>query len=132
MPVIAGEDGPRVLLVTSRETGRWVLPKGWPKKRLSGAETAAAEAFEEAGLIGDVAEKPIGAFRYDKRTRDGGIIACDVDVFSMAVSELLDDWPERTQRRRAWFTLAEAAKAVRERGLAKLFRHLDRMPARTG
>jgi len=124
LPFLASEDGPRVMLVTSRETGRWVLPKGWPKKRLSGPEIAAMEAYEEAGLSGDVGRKPIGAFHYDKRLPDGDAIRCEVDVYVMSVQQQLDDWPERTQRRRQWFTPAEAAAAVCEADLTALLLRL--------
>jgi 8-oxo-dGTP pyrophosphatase MutT (NUDIX family) len=114
-----------VMLVTSRERGRWVLPKGWTKKRLTGAQLAALEAYEEAGLIGKVTRRSIGSYNYLKRMGDGSIVACDVDVFPMKVSELLDDWPERSQRQRRWFTLNEAADAVEEPDLAILLRGLD-------
>ena len=120
LPCMTGENGPMVMLVTSRGTGRWVLPKGWPKKRLSAPELAALEAFEEAGLVGDVASGAIGAYRYPKRLPNGATIECDVDVYPMAVARQLDDWPERAERQRRWFTLAEAAGAVRETDLTAL------------
>ena len=109
-----------IMLVTSRETGRWVLPKGWAKKRLSGSELAALEAFEEAGISGQVGVTSIGVYRYAKRMPGGDAILCDVDVFPMEVTELLDDWPERGQRERRWFTPAEAASLVEEAGLTQL------------
>jgi 8-oxo-dGTP pyrophosphatase MutT (NUDIX family) len=129
LPFQAGDDGPRVMLVTSRETGRWVLPKGWPKKRLSGPEVAAMEAFEEAGLAGGVARKPIGAFRYVKRLSDGTAVPCYVDVYVMTVERQLDDWPERAQRRRQWFTPVEAAGMVQEEDLMALLLRLVPNPA---
>lgn len=101
-----------------------MLPKGWPKKRLSGAETAALEAFEEAGLVGDIAPDAMGVFRYRKRLPDGALVKCEVDVFALRVAEVLDDWPERTQRRRQWFTFAEAAALVEEEDLAALLLRL--------
>ena len=124
LPCMAGENGTLVMLVTSRETGRWVLPKGWPKKRLTGAATAALEAFEEAGLVGDVAPVSIGHYRYAKRMQDGGIVPCVVDVFPMRVAELMEDWPERAQRERRWFTLTEAAGLVEEVDLTALLLRL--------
>jgi 8-oxo-dGTP pyrophosphatase MutT (NUDIX family) len=120
LPCMARQDGTMVMLVTSRETARWVLPKGWPIKRLSGPQTAAREAFEEAGLIGDVAAKSIGSYHYPKRMPGGGSVACAVDVFPMRVAKLLEDWPERTERQRRWFTLTEAAGAVDEVDLMAL------------
>jgi 8-oxo-dGTP pyrophosphatase MutT (NUDIX family) len=113
-----------VLLVTSRETRRWVLPKGWAEKRLTGPELAAKEAFEEAGLLGEVAPQPVGSYSYLKRLPDGSAVPCDVDVFPMRVGQLLDDWPERDQRERRWFTLAQAALAVEESELVTLFLRL--------
>ena len=110
----------RVMLVTSRGTGRWVLPKGWPKLDLSCAQTAAEEAYEEAGLKGPVDARPVGRYRYDKRLADGGQVPCVVDVFPMCVAEVLDDWPERTQRQRRWCTFTEAAGLVEESDLTAL------------
>jgi predicted NUDIX family NTP pyrophosphohydrolase len=113
------------MLVTSRDTGRWVLPKGWRKRRLSGSELAGLEAFEEAGLLGEVAPRSIGFYRYAKRMPDGHEVECDVDVFSMRVATELDDWPEREQRQRRWFTMTEAAASVNEADLAKLLLRLQ-------
>lgn len=120
------------MLVTSRERGRWVLPKGWAKKRMTGAQLAALEAYEEAGLVGKVTRKAIGSYNYLKRMIDGSVIDCGVDVFPMRVAELLDDWPERSQRQRRWFTFAEAAEAVEEPDLAALLRALEKGGVATG
>jgi 8-oxo-dGTP pyrophosphatase MutT (NUDIX family) len=109
-----------VLLVTSRETHRWVLPKGWAEKALSGPELAAKEAFEEAGLVGEIAAEPVGFYRYLKRLPKGHTVKCRVDVFPMRVGQLLEDWPEREQRERRWFTLAQAAMEVEEGELITL------------
>ena len=110
-----------VMLVTSRETGRWVLPKGWEEKRLTGAKLAAKEAYEEAGIVGETMSKPIGSYRYAKQLPEGRSLECVVKVFPMRVHELLDTWPESQQRRRQWFTLAEAALHVKEAGLVTMF-----------
>jgi 8-oxo-dGTP pyrophosphatase MutT (NUDIX family) len=109
----------QVLLVTSRETRRWVLPKGWTEK-CGPARQAEREAYEEAGIRGRIAEKPIGTYAYPKRLRDGATVTCKVDVFPLAVEELLEDWPEKAQRERRWFPLAEAASAVQEGSLGAL------------
>lgn len=113
-----------VLLVTSRETGRWVLPKGWAEKNLSGAELAAKEAFEEAGIVGDMLPKPIGAYHYAKLLSQGKAVQCRVEVFLLHVTELLDTWPEMRQRRREWFTLSQAAMVVAEGELVTLLLRL--------
>ncbi len=110
----------RILLVTSRETRRWVLPKGWREKRLSPHALAAKEAFEEAGVVGEVQRRPIGRYDYLKRGPRDRVIPCSVRVFPLRVERLLDDWPERRQRQRRWFSPAEAALAVEEGGLVTL------------
>lgn len=125
MPFAEREGERMVVLVTSRETGRWVLPKGWAEKGLTGPELAAKEAFEEAGLIGEMAAKRIGSYRYLKRLPKGRAVDCKVDVFSMRIDQLLDDWPERGQRKREWFTLGQAAMVVDEGDLVTLLLKLD-------
>lgn len=110
----------RVLLVTSRETQRWVLPKGWREKHLSPHALAAKEAFEEAGVVGEVQRRPIGSYDYLKRVPRDRVVHCSVRVFPLRVERLLDDWPERRQRQRRWFGPAEAALAVEEGGLVTL------------
>lgn len=124
LPFAEVEGETRVILVTSRETGRWVLPKGWVEKGLSASELAAKEAFEEAGIIGEVGTEPVGSYDYLKRLSKSRVIDCRVDVFPMRVDRLLDDWPERKQRKRQWFTLAQAAMAVEEGDLVILLLRL--------
>jgi 8-oxo-dGTP pyrophosphatase MutT (NUDIX family) len=114
----------RVLLVTSRETRRWVLPKGWMEKRLSPHALAAKEAFEEAGVVGEVERRPIGRYDYLKRGPQDRLTHCSVRVFPLRVERLLDKWPERRQRQRRWFSPAEAAMAVDEGGLVALLLEL--------
>ncbi|MCQ8784060.1 NUDIX hydrolase [Mangrovibrevibacter kandeliae] len=114
-----------VLLVTSRESGRWVIPKGWPMKLKLPHRAAAQEAFEEAGVRGRISHRAIGTFDYDKRRRDGSLVPCRVVVYPMAVSDLLEDWPEADQRQRAWFAPADAAERVNEPELAALLRHVE-------
>ena len=109
-----------VLLVSSRETGRWVIPKGWPMKGRKPHAAAALEAFEEAGVTGTISKLPIGTYNYDKRLSDGDVITCTVEVFPMRVDVELADWPEREQRTRQWFSLTAAAEAVDEEGLKRL------------
>lgn len=113
-----------VLLVTSRETRRWVLPKGWTEKR-GGAKQAQQEAFEEAGIIGRIAPNSLGAYAYPKRLQGGATVTCDVEVFALAVDRLVDEWPEMAQRERRWFTLPQAAMAVEEGDLVTLMLRLS-------
>lgn len=124
LPFARREGETMVLLVTSRETRRWVLPKGWAEKHLTGAELAAKEAFEEAGLVGEVSSEPIGFYSYLKRLPKDRTMECRVQVFPMRVDHLLENWPERGQREREWFTLAQAAMAVEEAELTVLLLQL--------
>jgi 8-oxo-dGTP pyrophosphatase MutT (NUDIX family) len=117
-------DETEVMLVTSRETHRWILPKGWPEKTLTGPQVAAKEAMEEAGHIGEPADRPVGSYMYHKRLNNGRDVPCGVDVFPLRVERLLDDWPERQQRERRWFTLPQAAMAVEEGELVTLLLRL--------
>ena len=111
-----------VLLVTSRETRRWVIPKGNLSNGLAPHEGAAKEALEEAGVVGAVCPVPLGTFRYRKRRGSGASLMADVEVFPLAVNRELDEWAEKEQRQRRWFKLADAAAAVEEADLADLIR----------
>lgn len=109
-----------VLLVTSRETHRWVIPKGWPMAGLGDPEAAATEAWEEAGLKGLIVTTPIGAYNYDKRLKDGSVRVCRVKVYPLEVTVEREQWPEAGQRERLWTTPARAATLVQEPDLATL------------
>lgn len=111
-----------ILLITSRETRRWVIPKGWPISGHSGAESAAQEAYEEAGIRGQMAAQAMGHYGYSKRQRGGSKKRFRVEVFAMEVTEVLDLWPEAHERTRQWLSPAEAAIRVDEPGLAVLIR----------
>lgn len=113
-------NGIEVMLVTSRETRRWVLPKGWPIKGLKPHSVAAREAMEEAGLTGKMAKEPIGSYRYIKRMRNGAAMTCEVGVFPMAVEKQRRNWPEREQRTTSWFAVKDAATLVDEPELRDL------------
>ncbi|WP_246604922.1 DUF47 family protein [Aquisediminimonas sediminicola] len=112
-----------ILLVTSRETKRWVLPKGNVVKGLSPHASAAHEAEEEAGVIGAICPAPVGMYRYRKRRRNGASLMLEVDVFPLAVTTELDEWDEQDQRDRQWFSLTQAAEAVDEPELRALIRN---------
>jgi predicted phosphate transport protein (TIGR00153 family) len=111
-----------VLLITSRGTGRWVIPKGQPIAKLPPHASAAVEAEEEAGVLGSACPTSIGSYRYRKRRSSGASIWTDVEVFPFAVTQELDTWKEQHERERRWFTLAEAAEAVDEPDLRALIR----------
>lgn len=124
LPLAIREGEVRVMLVTSRETRRWVLPKGWAEPDLAPHELAAKEAFEEAGLVGKVDSNPIGFYCYRKRLRDGRSRHCKVGVFPLWVVQQLETWPEQGQRETRWFTPAQAAMEVEECGLVTLLLRL--------
>lgn len=110
-----------VLLVTSRGTGRWVIPKGWPMEGRTLAGAAAQEAWEEAGIRGHINEAELGRFTYDKDQDEGFSVPIEVRVFLLQVETTTDNFPETRQRRRRWFTPADAARMVVEPGLRRLF-----------
>lgn len=114
-------DRVEVLLITSRDTGRWVLPKGWPIPGLNAHEAAAIEAWEEAGVRGPVTPDALGYFGYDKVIAADVVHPCMVSVYPMRVASLSREFPERKERRRKWFTPERAACKVHEPELRALF-----------
>ena len=111
-----------ILLVTSRETGRWVIPKGWPMKGRTRREAAAIEALEEAGVEGRMTRKAVGAYDYLKVLRSGESQRCRVTVYAVEVMLQHRVWREQDQRSSQWFVWDAAAAAVREPGLGRLIR----------
>jgi uncharacterized protein Yka (UPF0111/DUF47 family)/8-oxo-dGTP pyrophosphatase MutT (NUDIX family) len=112
--------GLELLLITSKERRRWVIPKGNPIPFFLNYESAAREAFEEAGVEGKIATIPAGTYRYAKRRRSGGEAAAIVTVYPLLVTREAADWPERSERERRWFATADAADAVEEPELRAL------------
>lgn len=117
-----GDGGVKVLVITSRETRRWVIPKGWPMPGLAPGLAAAQEAYEEAGVVGDPGSEPIGAFGYDKRLRSGRNQPVKVLVFPLEVLVEQLAFPEQGQRDKLWTSPAEAADLVDEPELKALIR----------
>jgi 8-oxo-dGTP pyrophosphatase MutT (NUDIX family) len=109
---LKGRKKAEVLLVTGRRSGRWMIPKGWPMPGKSLAESAAQEAFEEAGIEGKLGEAPIGTFRHVKQHLLFGEMEVDILVHPLAVKRELRDWPEKGERSRKWFALDVAAARV--------------------
>ena len=118
-------EGLRVLLITSRDTGRWVIPRGLIENGLTSAQTAELEAYEEAGVKGVIKEIPLGIFTYNKRLRSGIAKPATVEVYALQVEKNLKKWPERSQRRLEWMPVSEAVKLVQEPGLAILLSRLE-------
>ncbi|CCW17485.1 Phosphate transport regulator (distant homolog of PhoU) [Sphingobium indicum BiD32] len=134
LPYTTHADGSmQILLITSRDTRRWVIPKGNRIKGLAGHRAAELEAFEEAGIHGIACPASLGSYSYDKRKRSGAAREATVDVFPLAVTGQLSQWPEQGQRELRWFPVAEAARAVDEPDLQAIiaaFRKPPRDPGR--
>ncbi|OWW02424.1 DNA mismatch repair protein MutT [Rhizobium sp. R72] len=113
-------DGPEILLITTRETKRWMIPKGWPIRGLKPHEVAKREAWEEAGAIGKVKRKRFGRFRYAKLLADGREVEPVVEVYILNVRRRKKRFPEMTERSVAWMKPAEAARRVKDPELKRL------------
>ena len=120
---------PEILLVTSRRTRRWIIPKGWPQDGMRPAQSAAIEALEEAGVEGKISEQGLGLYAYTKQHVSGRELPCVAMVYPLKVKKVHDLYREVTQRRRKWFSLAEASRLVSEPELAHIIRRFD--PAQT-
>ena len=119
-----GKTRTEVMLVTSRETRRWIIPKGWPHKGKAPHDSAAREAFEEAGVVGAVEKRAVGSFPYQKRLKNGGVTVCEVHVFPLRVRRQSKEWPEKEQREIKWLPAKEAADKVKEHMLGEIIRRL--------
>jgi 8-oxo-dGTP pyrophosphatase MutT (NUDIX family) len=125
LPVRRAPDGTvLVLLITTLQTQRWIIPKGWPWPGQEDYHAAAEEAREEAGVLGNPRAESVGFYRYDKQ-RASGAVPVQVAVYVLEVSEQLDTWPECERRQRAWFTLSDAAAVVQEPDLRELLLRLQ-------
>lgn len=112
--------GVEIMLITSRDTGRWVLPKGWPEAKEPLCEAAAREAGEEAGLRGTVSHHEAGRYFYAKALATGEEVPCEVLVFPLRVEKVADRWKEKRSRIRKWVSPAEAARMVNEPDLGQI------------
>lgn len=120
-----GTVGTEVLLITSRGTGRWIIPKGWPIEGKTDVEAALEEAWEEAGVThARPDETPWGAFHYLKHQETEAPLLIKATVFRFHVSSLSDTYPEAKERQRAWFSQADAADQIQEPELQALIRAL--------
>ena len=124
----------QVLLITSRGTGRWVIPKGWPMKGRTLSGAAAQEAWEEAGVRGRIRTGELGRFRYAKAQDEGFAVPIDMRVFLLDVDSMTEDFPERRQRKRRWFAPQDAARMVVEPGLQQILAGLPdlALPSKPG
>ena len=115
----------QVLLMTSRETGRWIIPKGNVNGGSSPAKTAEKEAYEEAGVKGTIASSiPLGFYTYFKRLESGQSRAATVEVYVLRVKQRLRKWPEKGERRLSWVSTKKAVRLVQEPGVVPLLLRL--------
>ena len=110
----------QILLITTRTTHRWIVPKGWPVVDISPSEAAATEALEEAGVTGKISEKPLGSFGYDKRLKNGDLLPCKVLVYPLQVTHQRRNWIEKAARQTEWCSPLEALQRVSEPGLRRI------------
>lgn len=108
-----GDGSIEVLLITSRDSGRWVIPKGWPMRKKKPHQVARQEAWEEACVRGRVGKKAWGHYTYMKKLDDGELVPAVVQVHLLDVAQMEDDFPERQQRRLAWFCQASLLRLWR-------------------
>ena len=119
----------KVLMITSRGTGRWIIPKGWPIEGKSAPAAAMQEAWEEAGVRrGEIAPEPVGHYDYDKHLDDGTSVPIEALVFRLRVERLAESYPEAAERQRRWVDPAQAAAMVDEPELREILRALPRQP----
>ena len=113
-------DGLEFLLITTRRTRRWIVPKGWPMEGRAPHDAAAREALEEAGVCGEIGERPVGSYRYFKERKTGALVPCKVDVFALKVKQQRKNWAEKDARELRWCSLSEALACVSEPGLRQI------------
>ena len=129
LPVVETEEGPLILLITTRGRGLWTIPKGWPNSGMSDRAMAAKEAAEEAGVSGKIGKSPIGYFVYTKRLHFYSWVKCIVDVFMLCVKTHELDWQEKDARKVRWASPEEAAALVSDSELASLLRNVFHLEA---
>jgi 8-oxo-dGTP pyrophosphatase MutT (NUDIX family) len=128
LPWRHGDTGVEILLVTTRTTRRWVIPKGWPMDGKADHEAAAQEAFEEAGVRGGVNPAGFGKYGYLKISDKGKARHVEVTVYLLEVDRDLADWPERQERERRWMGPQDAIELTGEGGLIPLLRQFADHP----
>lgn len=111
-----------VLLVRTRDTGRWILPKGWPEPDRPAFETAVIEAYEEAGVRGLPDKRAYASFRSYKGLANGLRIRTRVLVFKIESTDVLQRFPEKGQRQVSWIPISEAIERADEPGVKKVLR----------
>lgn len=118
-------DHPQILLVTTRRSGRWIVPKGWPMDGHTAGEAAAVEAWEEGGVLGKVKDTCVGIYTYTKDPETQASLPCVVALYPLKVKKLSKDYPERKARKRKWVSTRKAASMVREPELAAILKRFN-------
>ncbi|MEM9108258.1 MAG: NUDIX hydrolase [Pseudomonadota bacterium] len=118
-----GETENEILLVSTRDTGRLILPKGWPEADKQDYETAATEAYEEAGVVGKTDPHALGTFSSYKGQSDGSKVPTRVLVFKLQFERQLSKFPELGQRHCLWLPFSEAVNQANENSLKRFLRH---------
>ncbi len=119
----------QILLITSRRTKRWIVPKGWPMEGKTPFESAAQEAWEEAGVTGKAKPECLGVYTYAK-VREDNDLSCLAMLYAVKVTALAKRYPESNERKRRWMSRKEAARRVAEPELARMIRDFDPRPNR--
>lgn len=122
LPYRETANGFEFLLITTRRTRRWIVPKGWPMDGRAPHAAAAREALEEAGVCGEIGDKSIGSYRYFKERKTGELVPCKVDVFALKVKQQRKNWAEKDARELRWCSLSEALACIGEPGLRQIIR----------
>lgn len=117
-------DKVQVCLVTSRRSGRWIVPKGWPMDGETPMDAAATEAYEEAGVRGKIHARPVGVFSYYK-VRSDDELPCIAVVYPLKVKKVLRQWPEKKERSRKWLSRKKAAALVDDAELATIIQTFE-------
>jgi 8-oxo-dGTP pyrophosphatase MutT (NUDIX family) len=123
LPFRTGKDDLEILLITTRKKRRWSIPKGWPINRTAPHETAVIEAYEEAGVRGEIGKKQIGRFRKRRQKKKQSVL-CEVQIFPLEVTHQQNDWPEKRERSRMWVAPRKAAKLLKKPGLRRAIEDL--------
>ena len=118
-------DSLKVLLLTTRKTGKWIVPKGWPIEGLNFSQSAEQEALEEAGVEWLISKDPIGDFIYHKKIAPRRKVPCTVVTYGLHVTDQMSEWIEKGQRKILWCSLPEAAKKVKNTGLRDIFQNIS-------
>ncbi len=124
---VVSRDAPKleVLLITTRESHRWVIPKGWAMPERLAHQIAEREAWEEAGVKGKARKKPFGYYTYLKNLNGRKRVPSIVQVHLLEVESMASEYPEKGQRTLQWFAPHQASASVREPELQSLLRRVE-------